>query len=301
MKRLLMLALLVLALGFAAETMFSKPSPAGIRIEASRAILIDADTGETLYAKNEQDRAYPASTTKILTALLALELGNLQETVTVGREVEPIDPEESRAGLHEGQRIRLYDLVQAAMLPSGNDAARAIAVHIGRKASQNPGLGIAEAQNVFAGLMNERAKSAGARHSHFANPHGLHDPNHYSTAGDLAKIAREAMKNELFADIAHSVSHKAAVAEADGSVTALTVANRNQLIIPGSENFMKEATGIKTGFTDQAGYCLVSSAERNGRTLIAVVLDSTAQGVYNDTKLLIEYGFNKLKSGFGRS
>ena len=265
----------------------------GIALQADRAIVIDAATGDVLFAKNDRKRAYPASTTKILTALIALEQGRPDELVTIGAEANPEDPEESRAGLRQGQRIKLYDLVEAALLPSGNDAARSIAVHFGRKAAGDPRLDIAEAQRRFAGLMNERAKKAGASDSHFVTASGLHDPRHYTTARDMAVIARAAMDNKLFRQAVQATDYAATVANGSGGAAKLPLANTNQLLQPGSANYFEGATGIKTGFTDEAGYCLVSSAASAGKRVIAVVLHSTSKDVYPDARKLLEYGLGE--------
>lgn len=265
-------------------------------IQAKYAIVIDAASGNDLYAKNAQKRAYPASTTKILTALLALELGKPDEIVTVGEEANVHDPEESRAGLRPGQQLKLYDIVQAALLPSGNDAARTLAVHIGRKSSGNPQLSSTEAQQQFAKLMNKRAKKAGATDSNFVNPSGLHDPNHYSTARDMALIAKDAMKNERFRQAVRATDYIAtAMSTRQGAAAKLPLANTNKLLHPDSPYYFEGATGIKTGFTDQAGYCLVSSVSRDGKQVIAVVLQSTNQDIYPDTRKLLERGLVKAK------
>jgi len=264
--------------------------------EADYAYVIDAATGKELEAKNATRRAYPASTTKILTVLLALELGAPSEIVTVGNEVQPEDPEESRAGLRPGQRLSLYDLVEAAVLPSGNDAARAIAVHIGRKSAGKPNLDADQAQREFARLMNKRAKQAGATGSNFVNPTGLHDRNHYTTARDMALIAREAMNNKLFRQ-AVSATEYTIRSDGPGRAAGMPLVNTNQLLQQGGPNYFKGATGIKTGFTDQAGYCLVASAtDEAGRTVIAVVLHSTSSGVYPDAAGLLNRGFAKLEA-----
>lgn len=264
---------------------------AGPAVQADYAFVLDAATGKTLFAKNERQRTYPASTTKILTALIALESGKPDDIVTIGAEANPEDPEESRAGLRPGQQIRLYDLIEAALLPSGNDAARSIAVYIARKKAGKPGLGIEEAQKQFAALMNERAKKAGATDSRFVNPSGLHDPRHVSTARDMALIAKAAMDNPSFREAVRAVDYAASAVNAAGGATAkLPLSNTNQLLLPGSANYFEGATGIKTGFTDQAGYCLVSSASRQDKRVIAVVLHSTNKDVYPDARRLLEYG-----------
>ncbi|TMV47632.1 D-alanyl-D-alanine carboxypeptidase [Paenibacillus mesophilus] len=288
-----------------ASTVWSRVSRsfggAGLDIQATHALVIDAATGTVLFAKNDRERAYPASTTKILTALIALEIGKPDELVTVGAEARPEDPEESRAGLRQGQRLKLYDLVEAALLPSGNDAARTLAVHIARKTAGNPNLSTAEAQEEFAKLMNKRAKKAGATHSHFVNPSGLHDPDHYSTARDLALIAKAAMENERFRQAVQATGYEAVAVNGTGGAAAkLSLSNTNQLLQPDSANYFKGANGIKTGFTDQAGYCLVSSVARDGKKVIAVVLQSTGKDVYPDAAKLLTHGLGKAAPASGK-
>jgi D-alanyl-D-alanine carboxypeptidase (penicillin-binding protein 5/6) len=275
---------------------------ANVDIQAKHALVIDAATGKVVFAKNDRERAYPASTTKILTALIALETGKPDELVTVGAEARPEDPEESRAGLRPGQRLKLYDLVEAALLPSGNDAARTLAVHVARKTEGNPNLGAAEAQKQFVELMNKRARKAGATHSHFVNSTGLHDPDHYSTARDLALIAKAAMENERFRQAVQATGYEAvAVNGAGGAVAKLSLTNTNQLLQTDSANYFKGANGIKTGFTDQAGYCLVSSVAKNGKKVIAVVLHSTGKDVYPDAAKLLTHGLDKTAPAAGKA
>ncbi|MDG0872811.1 D-alanyl-D-alanine carboxypeptidase [Paenibacillus thiaminolyticus] len=263
-------------------------------LEAEAAIVIDSDTGKVLFFKNDQDRKAPASTTKMMTALLGLERKQGNETVEVGAEVLLKEPGESTAGLQPGQEISWYQLIEALMLPSGNDAARTIAVQIGRQESGDPDMNIDEAMKVFVRLMNERAEELGLRNTHFNNPHGLNDPDHYSSAYDLAIIAQEAMKNKHFRTIVRMTYAEVTPASvgAPGEVSGLV--NRNQLLQKGSEYYYEGATGIKTGFTDEAGYCLVSSAVRDGRHLIAVVLHSTNDKVWKDSHKLLDFGFGQL-------
>ncbi|MBU5212287.1 D-alanyl-D-alanine carboxypeptidase [Bacillus sp. Gen3] len=253
-------------------------------INGEAGVLMDENSGEILYAKNANERLFPASTTKILTALIALNKGNINDTVHIGDEVTLREPDESSAGLKPGQNLSLKVLLRAMLLPSGNDAARSVAVYVAKKESNNPQMSSKEALDYFAQLMNQEANRLGAKHSHFVNPHGLHNPNHYSTAKDLALIAREARKNSEFREIVSEEMYKDA---------NHTYYNRNELVNRGSQNYYQGANGIKTGFTDQAGYCLVSSASRNGKNLIAVVLHSTNSDVWSDSTAMLEYGFEE--------
>lgn len=263
---------------------FIHSNSVNLPIQGDAGVLMDEDNGNILYAKNENERLYPASTTKILTALVALDKGNLNDQVHVGNEVTLRTSDESSAGLKKGDVIPLKVLLRAMLLPSGNDAARTIAIYIAQKDSGKPNMSPEEGIHYFAGLMNQKAKEIGATHSHFVNPHGLHDPNHYSTAKDLAIIAREARKNPVFREIVSEEAYKD---------STFTFYNRNELVNRSSSNFFQGADGIKTGFTDQAGYCLVSSATRDGKNLISVVLHSSKEGIYRDSTAMLNYGFQR--------
>ncbi|MBO9609415.1 MAG: D-alanyl-D-alanine carboxypeptidase [Paenibacillaceae bacterium] len=268
-------------------------TPAIGSLDAKAAIVIDAASGDVLYRAADTKRVYPASTTKVLSALVAIERGNLNDIVTVGDEVKPEEADESSAGLVPGERLKLVDLIGAMLLPSGNDAARAVAVYIGRQSEKSPTLSAAKATRAFVTLMNARAKQAGATGSNFVNPHGLHNANHYTTARDMALIAQAAMKLPAFQTIVAKRSYDAKLQGKGGS---LPLVNRNLLLQPDSGYYVQGVSGVKTGFTDQAGYCLVSSATRGGSSIIAVAMHSTSVGVWTDSAQLLAYGFNTIKS-----
>lgn len=260
------------------------------KLEGDAALLMNEKTGEILYGKNEHDRLYPASTTKILTALLALERGNPEDMIEVGDEVRFRTVGESSSGLQKGQRLSLQDLIAALMLPSGNDAARTIAKYV-TQLDIGHQVAMEDATKHFAKLMNERAEEIGAKNSHFVNPHGLHDAEHYTTAYDLALIAQTARSNTLFRQI---------VSEAERTVrteqATYKFVNRNQLLQNGSEYYYEGANGIKTGYTGEAGYCLVASAGRGNTDLIAVVLHSTSSDVWYDAQKMLQYGFDSVRN-----
>ena len=253
-----------------------------LAITGQAAIVIDQETGRRLFSKNEQKKMYPASTTKIMTALIALEKGDLEGTVTAGPEIAQSVPGESTAFIYEGQTLTLKQLLAGLMLPSGNDAARTIAVHIARKVTNNSSMPKEEALSYFAGMMNQKAAELGAGHTHFTNPHGLHDPNHYTTAFDMAVIARAAMENEAFRSIVKQPVY---------TDRTLTYQSSNKLLSEDSPFYFEGADGIKTGFTSEAGYCLVSSATRNGRKVISVVMHSGKNDVWNDSAQLLSKAF----------
>ena len=266
-------------------------------LDAQGAVLIEQTTGRVLFEKNKDERLYPASTSKILAALVAIENGDLEETVTVGNEANLAALDGSKAGLDLGEQITLANLIKGLMLASGNDAGYTIAVHIGRKISENPELSINDSLSVFTELMNERAAETGAVNSNFLNPHGFHQENHYTTAYDLALITREAIKNDDFRSLIASRIHEypdwSSTQEDPSNPETRYWVSRNRLLNPASEFYYKHATGVKTGWTTPAGPCLVSSAsQENGLDLIAVVLNTTREGQWLDSVELFEYGFN---------
>lgn len=237
-------------------------------IGAKSAILIERDSGRILYAKNISEKLPIASTTKILTALIAIEKGDLEKIVTIKKEWTNI--EGSSIYLKPNEKIKLKDLVYGLMLRSGNDAAVAIAYEI------------AGSVDNFSVLMNKRAKEIGAKDTNFTNPHGLHSEEHYSTAYDLALITREALKNKIFREISKT-SDYVSMRESSSHFY-----NKNKTI-----NQYEGGDGVKIGYTKVAGRCLVASATRENMQLIAVVLNDG--NWFNDSYKLFDYGFENFK------
>lgn len=242
------------------------PAPS---LSGEAAVLMDLDTGQVLCGKNAGGRMYPASTTKILTALVALQQGRLEDTITAGQHASTTDG--SSIYLLEGERHTLEELLYGLLLNSGNDCAVAIAEHIGGS------------QAGFVAMMNKEAVRLGAKDSHFANPHGLHDVEHYTTAEDLAKIAREALKNPVFRRIVSTQTRP--ITRPDDKRPEVLI-NRNKLLWQYDGAF-----GVKTGYTEAAGQCLVAAAEQGGQRLLSVVLKSQGPALWTDTKALLDYGF----------
>ena len=232
-----------------------------VEVSASSAILMDMDSGPVLYERNADARMLIASTTKILTALVAIRDGNLADTVKVSREAAYT--EGSSMYLKEGEELTLETLLYGLLLCSGNDAAVAVAEHVGGSTGG------------FVERMNETALDLGMENSSFANPNGLDDENHYSTARDMAVLARAAMENETLVRIASTRTV---------SIGGRTMTNHNKLL-----NMMDGCLGLKTGYTRAAGRTLVSCAERNGQRLIAVTLQDGND--WADHQSLYEYGF----------
>lgn len=257
-------------------------------ISAKGAILIEEDSSKVLFERDGNRRMYPASTTKILTALIAIENCDLNEVITIGDEIKLMDQGGSRAWLIVGEKMKLSDLIMGLMLPSGNDAAYTIALNVGRKIANNPSLGREAAINVFINKMNERAVEIGAKNSHFVNPHGFHNNDHYTTPYDIALIAREALKYDFFKEVVKTSKFQGINTSNQGHKWE----NTNKLINKGSSNYYQYATGIKTGHTTSAGYCLVSSGSKDNMDVIAVVLNTTREGQFKDSRALLAYGLN---------
>lgn len=249
-------------------TVFSAAAASpGITGEA--AVLIDSKNGQVLFEKNAAVRVYPASTTKVMTAIIALESGRVGEMVTIPKEAS--DVEGSAIGLREGEKISLEDLIYALMLNSGNDSAVAIACHLGGSVTG------------FVQLMNKKAAELGAVNTHFNNPNGLPEPNHYSTVRDMALITRYAMQNPEFREI---VATKIKTITRSDPNAQTYLENHNKLLW----NY-QGAIGVKTGYTEEARQCLVSAAVRQGRELIAVVMKSEGTDIWSDSTKLLDYGF----------
>lgn len=259
------------------------------QIDAEGAILIDQVSGRVLFAKNPDLRLFPASTTKILTALLILEHTNLEEEIPIGQEILYIGRHSSHAGLRVGEILTAADLLMALMLPSGNDAAFSGAVYVARKVSGSAQMPFREALDYFAVMMNQRAGELGAVNSNFTNPDGWHDPQHYTTARDLAIIAREAMNHPYLRTVVATRRYARDRFVGDEEPETRVWLNTNHMIRAGKE-YYPYATGLKTGYTVQANSCLVISASLDGVSLIAVALKSGSGHRWQDARKLLDYG-----------
>ena len=231
------------------------------------AVLIDVASGRILYQKNMKQQLPMASTTKIMTAITAIEEGNLQDMVTASLRAQNTGG--SSIYLQAGERLTMEELLYGLMLQSGNDAAVAIAEHIAGSCEE------------FASLMNKKAAGIGAVNSNFVNPHGLDAPNHYTTAEDLAKITAYALKNPEFKKI---VATKQKKIPWWGRDYLRVLNNKNKILWQ-----VEGGDGVKTGFTKKAGRCLVASATRDGWQLASVVLNCGP--MWEESKALLEYGF----------
>ncbi len=272
---ILLACLMILAgSGYTVTCYGEEEAPEELTLYASSAVLMDAENGRILYEKNGQEQKANASTTKIMTCILALELGNPEDIVTFSAAAAAQPDVQMNAC--EGEQYYLKDLLYALMLESYNDVAVAIAEHIG---------GSVEG---FADLMNEKAEETGAFDTHFVTPNGLDAEGHYTTAYDLAMIARYAINNPDFLEIIQQSAHT--FQEINGK-RSVSVVNRDAFLTS-----YDGAIGIKTGFTGNAGYCFVGAVKRDGKTLISVVLASgwPPHKTYKwaDTTLLMDYGMN---------
>lgn len=254
-------------------SMISAPCYANVGTSAKAAILIEAKSGDVLYEKNAEQVVQMASTTKIMTTLLCIESGNIDEYFEV--DSDAIKVEGSSMGLVEGDKVTKRILCYGMMLPSGNDAANATAVKLAGSISE------------FAKMMNERAVQIGMNNTNFVTPSGLDDYTdyHYSTAYDMALLAREALKNPVFCEIC---STKNAKLEYGNPPYQRWLSNSNKLLTS-----CDGCIGIKTGFTDKARRCLVSACERDGTTLICVTLNDSDD--WNDHRNLYDYGFAQIE------
>lgn len=271
-----------LALATQSESSSSIPQP-NFSIYSDGAILIDSNSGKVLYGKNENKKLYPASTTKILTAILAIENCKLTDKITASYEaVMSIPSGYSNAAIQVGESLTAQELLEMFLIHSANEIGNIFAEHISGSIEN------------FAILMNEKATELGCLNTHFTNPSGIHDVNHYSTAYDMALIAKYCMKNEIFRSI---VSKTSCTVEATDKYEKRYFKNTNSLIDTSNRYYYEYAIGIKTGFTSQAKNCLISASKKDNLELITVVLGAEAtddgrSGRYVDSINLFEYGFS---------
>lgn len=272
MKKLIKRALALTLAGAAAAALeFTAAADPG-NISAVSAVLIEAQTGTILYEKNAYEHRAMASTTKIMTALLTIEAGDLDREFTVDQLA--IRVEGTSMGLREGDRVSRRDLLYGILLPSGNDAANAAAVSVSGSIP------------AFVKLMNSKAQELGLSDTHFVTPSGLDADGHYTTAYDLARLTAYAMQDETFRSV---VCCRSADVEFGNPPYKRTLYNSNKMLAR-----YEGAIGVKTGFTDNARRCLVSAAERDGVTLIAVTLN--AGDDWNDHTKMLDYGFTQVRA-----
>ena len=267
----------------------------GNPINAQSFVLIDAASGDLLYSKSPDTKIYPASTTKIMTAMLAIESGKLDDIVTVpaAGAASAFSIGCSLMGLQTGEKISVIDLVRGILLASGDEAATTLAIAVSGSVDN------------FVTAMNNKAKDLGMTKTKFANPSGLHNDQHYSTASDMAKLARYAMQNQTFAEIVNTQTYTTPSTEPGSKAHVLT--NTNYLILPKTGDppvdnpyYYEYATGIKTGLTPQAKGCLVASAKKGSTSLIVALFNdgdaNKGSKRWNYTKDLFEFAFTNLNT-----
>ncbi len=259
-----------------------------IAIDAEAAILFDAATMEVLYHKNSVQAMFPASTAKLLTALVALKWCEVTEEVTIGDEVSMIASDSTRAYLVEGQILTIRNLLEGMLLPSGNDAAYAVAVYVGRKSLDNNKASVEAALLEFMRLMNEEAVRLGVKNSCFKTPDGYDAVGQYTTAYDMGLIGIAAANNPTIVEITQKSSGRNIFASGED----ITWSSTNKLITRYSGQYYSKAIGLKTGTSSMAGRCIVAAAESDGRKVVCVILDSSSAGRWEDAIALLKYGLN---------
>ena len=257
-----------------------------ITLYSNSSILIDSTTGQILYEHNAYEKTYPASTTKLMTAILTLENCNLSDSVTINKDaLNGIPKSYTTAALKAGESLTVEQLLHVLLIPSANDAANVLAYHI------------AGSIDNFAIMMNSKAKEIGCQNTHFVNPSGIHDDEHYSTAYDMALIGKYANTFEKIREIATQTSYSLPNLP-DGKERVFKTTNT--LITPKNKYYYEYATGLKTGYTDKAKSCIVAKAKKDDIELICVVLGGNkTEDLKSERELdchtLFEYGFNNFK------
>ncbi|WP_010647458.1 D-alanyl-D-alanine carboxypeptidase family protein [Oceanobacillus massiliensis] len=258
---------------------FGEPHPSPPSLESEAAILLERNSGQVLFDKNANSQMYPASVTKIATAIYAIETGNLDDIVTISSNARAKNVEGTTVYLEEGEKVTLKELIQGLLINSGNDAGVAIAEHLNGSEEQ------------FSKDINTYLKNViGVQDTNFENPHGLFNSEHRTTAEDLARITRYAMKNETFREIFGTKE-----LEWNGQTWDTTILSHHKLVK--EEIPYKGVTGGKNGYVNQSGYTLATTAERDGLSLIVITLKGSMKNVpYDDTIKLLDYGFENYRT-----
>lgn len=249
-------------------------------ITATSGAVIDCIDGKILYSKNIEEKIYPASLTKVLTAILVVENCNMQDEVIISQSaIDSVQSGYLTANIQSGEILTVEQLLNILLISSCNDVANALAEHVAGDTEQ------------FVVMMNNKAKEIGCQNSNFTNCNGTHDENHYSTAYDLALIGKYAMQYEEIRNITNKISYKLGTTNKYDKEDRL-YETANQLILSGSENYYRYAGGIKTGFTTPAGYCLMAYSQKDDIPLVAVIMKSTtADSRYSDAKNILNYAY----------
>lgn len=285
-------AILATMIGLTMNPSFTKAEeywPEGPKIDTPSAMVVEVNSGTILYEKDSHEENYPASITKILTTLLALENSELDEIVTFSADAIKETPRDSSHIARDvGEEMTMEQCLYAVMLESANECAYAVAEHVGTK--------LGGGYETFIDLMNSRAKELGCKNTHFNNSNGLPDEEHYTSAYDMALIAAEAYRNETFRIITSTIKYQIPPTNKHDEITYM--ANHHKLLhrYKNSDVVYEYCTGGKTGYTKAAGYTLVSFAEKDGLALACVVMDTTSKAEWADTTELFEYCFENFKT-----
>lgn len=278
-----LLCLMLLMGAFPATALAAPDWPSGVSVQAESGIVIDADTGTVLWGQNIHNQYFPASITKIMTALIVIETCSLDETVTFSHNaVFNVEAGSSNAGINEGDKLSVKDCLYALLLKSANEAANALAEHV------------AGSTEAFADMMNAKAKELGCTDTHFANPSGLNDPEHYTSTYDMALIARAAFLNPTFEEIDSTTYYK--LPPNSINPEGLTIYPGHKMLKKSTPYYYPGIVGGKTGYTTLAGNTLVTCARKNGLKLIAVILKGSTPQYWTDTKNLLDFGFENFVS-----
>ncbi len=265
------------------ETQTSETQTPDLSLAAETAVLMDAASGEVLYQKNADQKMYPASITKLMTILLALEHGKLTDEITFSHDaIYSIEPGSAHIAIMEGETLTLEQVLRAIILRSANEASNGVAEYVD---------GSVEA---FAKHMTERAKELGCKNTNFVNANGLHDENHYTTAYDMALIAKELLTHEEYRSMMSETYYE--IPPTNKQTETRYLHGQHQMLNPNSIYYYEDAIGGKTGFTSEALNTLVTYAERDGMELIAVVMKCNGAEHYTDTAALFDYGFENYES-----
>lgn len=287
-KRTVFVWLCILTLCFSNLTvsLYAQPrvaSDVNLNLTAEAAILIDATTQTILYEKNAYTKEYPASITKLMTALLAIENLNRADVITFSdTAVNSIEFGSSHIGIKSGEQLTVDEALHGLLLMSANEVANGLAEQVSGSIED------------FAAAMTARAKELGAENTHFVNPHGLHDVNHYTTAYDMSLIANELVKNDYFLQLMQDYTYEIQPTNITDEIRYLSQQHRMLNPLRAGNYYREDVIGGKTGYTDEARHTLVTMAQQGDSTIIAVVLKS--EDIYSDTNVLLDYGFNNFHS-----
>ncbi|WP_423055440.1 D-alanyl-D-alanine carboxypeptidase family protein [Acetobacterium carbinolicum] len=284
--------LLILSLVFCTSAVMAAGLPAYGADEG--VVIYEVNSGDILFAQKQDEKFYPASTTKLMTALVAIENGDLNENITVGDEISYLDEDSSNAGLEEEEVLPLNELLYALLLPSGNDAAETIAVNIGRRIAGDGSISSDKAYETFIAAMNQKAKDLGMTGTNYTNPHGLHNDNHFTTPADMLILAKTAFDETTIKAITRAKVHEVQTNKTKhkwNNTNLLLYTNFNELseefrVINGLSGanpvFNGYATSGKTGFTEEANKCLVFEGEGNDKKMIGIILNADQAVVFGE-------------------